>query len=55
VVSKKGQHKNNLYYLLPGMGRGARLRFWRNLAVGVLAGVVVSGLMWWLFWFMNNR
>jgi hypothetical protein len=42
-------HKNNLYYLMPGMGRGARKRYWRNLFLGVFVGAAVSGLMWWLF------
>ena len=54
-MSKHGNHKNNLYYLLPGMGRGARKRFWRNMIIGVLMGVVVSGLMVGLFIFLNSR
>jgi len=49
-VSKKGMHKNNLYYLMPCMGRGARKRYWRNLFLGVFVGAVVSGLMCWLFY-----
>ena len=53
-MSTRGKHKNNLYYLLPGMGRGARKRFWRNMALGVLMGVLVSGLMVWLFYFLNT-
>jgi len=54
-VSNKGKHKNNLYYLLPGMGRGARKRFWRTLAVGVLVGVLAAGLMAWFFWFIYTQ
>ena len=54
-VRKKGTHKNNLYYLMPGMGRGARKRFWRNMVIGVLVGLVISGLMWWLFYFLNGQ
>jgi hypothetical protein len=54
VVSRKGTHKNNLYYLMPGMGRGARKRFWRNLAIGLLVGLALSGLMWWLFSYLNS-
>jgi hypothetical protein len=54
-VSDHGRHKNNLYYLLPGMGRGARKRFWRNMFLGVLVGVLVSLLMAWLFWLGNKR
>jgi hypothetical protein len=37
------------------MGRGARRRFWRNMVVGVLAGLLVSGLMAWLFWLTYTR
>jgi hypothetical protein len=54
-MSDHGKHKNNLYYLLPGMGHGARKRFWRNLFLGVLVGILASGLMALLFWFSNNR
>lgn len=36
------------------MGHGARKRFWRNLALGVLMGLLVSGLMAWLFYLLNN-
>jgi len=53
-VSKKGMHKNNLYYLLPGMGRGARKRFWRNMILGVAIGILMSGLMGILFYYVWN-
>ncbi|MGA3182661.1 MAG: hypothetical protein ABSF38_20235 [Verrucomicrobiota bacterium] len=43
-------HHHDLYYLLPGMGRGARRRFRRNITVGFLVGLLVSSLMAWLFW-----
>ena len=32
------------------MGHGARKRVWRNLLLGVLGGLLVSGLMAFLFW-----
>lgn len=54
-VSKKGTHRNNLYYLMPGMGRGARKRFWRNMVLGVLMGLLLSALMWWLFSYLNSQ
>jgi Tfp pilus assembly protein PilN len=54
-VHKRGTHKNNLYYLMPGMGRGARKRFWRNMVFSVLVGLFISGLMVVLFSFLNNR
>jgi hypothetical protein len=53
-VSKKGMHKNNLYYLLPGMGRGARKRFWRNMILGVLVGLLMSGLIVLGFYYIDN-
>ena len=53
-VSKKGMHKNNLYYLLPGMGRGARKRFWRNMILGVLVGLLMSGLIVLAFYYIDN-
>lgn len=40
---------------MPGMGRGARKRYWRNMFVGILVGLLISGLMWWLFSFLNSR
>jgi ABC-type cobalamin transport system permease subunit len=40
---------------MPGMGRGARKRFWRNMVIGVLVGLVISGLMTWLFYFLNSQ
>ena len=53
-VSNHGKHRNNLYYLLPGMGHGARKRFWRNMLVGVMVGLLASGLMALLFWLTNR-
>jgi len=46
-VSKKGK---DFYYLLPGMGRGARQRYWRNIRISIFVGVLISALMWWLIW-----
>jgi hypothetical protein len=46
-VSKKGK---DFYYLLPGMGRGARQRYWRNIRISIFVGVLISALMWWLVW-----
>ncbi len=40
-VSRKDKH--NLYYLFPGMGRGARKRFVRNMLVAVFVGLLLSG------------
>jgi hypothetical protein len=53
-VSQKGKHRNNLYYLLPGMGRGARQRFWRNLLLGVVMGLLVSALMAGLWYWVYS-
>jgi hypothetical protein len=41
-VSKK---QRNLYYLLPGQGRGARQRFLRNLIVAVIVGSLTAGMV----------
>jgi len=51
---KKSRH-HDLYYLLPGMGRGARRRFRRNITVGILVGLLVSGLMATVFYYWNNH
>ncbi len=37
------------------MGRGARKRFWRNMLLGVLVGILVSVVMAWLFWLAYAR
>lgn len=55
VSRKKSHHKNNLYYLMPGMGRGAGKRFWRNMVIGVLVGLLLSGMMWWWFARLYSR
>ena len=44
-MRKKGK---DFYYLLPGMGKGARQRYWRNLKISVVVGIILSGLMWWI-------
>jgi hypothetical protein len=54
-VSRKGKYKNNLYYLLPGMGRGARRRYWRNIAIGIFVSCLVMGLMALLIWYTQVR
>jgi hypothetical protein len=55
-VHKEGKrHKNNLYYLMPGMGHGARKRFWRNMFIGIFAALLISGLMVWLFSYTNTQ
>lgn len=37
--------KEDLYYLLPGMARGARQKFLRNLKVSIVVGLIVAGLL----------
>jgi hypothetical protein len=44
-VSKKGK---DFYYLLPGMGRGARQRYWRNIRISIIVGILLSGLLAWV-------
>jgi hypothetical protein len=47
-MSKDRKH-HDLYYLLPGMGRGARARSRRNILLGVGVGLFLSGIMWLVF------
>jgi hypothetical protein len=51
-VSKK---ENNLYYLLPGQGRGARRRYLRNLIVALIVGSLTAGLLFLVFWYYNEH
>jgi hypothetical protein len=48
-VSRKAK---DLYYLLPGMAKGARRKARRNriiaLTVGSLVAAVMSGIIYWL-------
>ena len=47
---KENKHKNNLYYLLPGMTRANRekrkLYFWCAVLVGLFAASLVAGVIW---------
>jgi hypothetical protein len=47
-VSRKSK---SFYYLLPGQGHGARKRFIRNLIVAIIVGLIISGLIAW-FWYL---
>jgi hypothetical protein len=49
-VSKK--HRD-LYYLLPGQGRGARKRFLRNLIVAVIVGCLTAGALACIFYLLE--
>ncbi len=51
-MSKK---ENNLYYLLPGQGRGARRRYLRNLIVALIVGSLTAGLLFLVFWYYNEH
>jgi hypothetical protein len=44
LVSRKDKH--NLYYLFPGMGKGARKRFFRNLIIAIIVGLLLSAGLW---------
>ena len=39
---------------MPGMGRGARQRFWRNMAIAVLVGLLASGTLGFLIWILDR-
>jgi hypothetical protein len=42
-MAKKKQP--DLYYMLPGMSRGARARAIRNLKVSIIVGLLLSGII----------
>jgi uncharacterized membrane protein YccC len=42
------------YYLLPGQGRGARRRFLRNMIVALIVGSITAGLLFWLFYSLEQ-
>ncbi len=46
--------KENLYYLLPGMGRGARQKFFRNLKISILVGLLAAGAVALLLHFKDK-
>jgi Tfp pilus assembly protein PilN len=52
LVSRKDKH--NLYYLLPGMGKGARKRFIRNMIVAVLVGLLLSAGIWAIAYYSSR-
>ena len=47
--------KDDLYYLLPGMGRGARQKFYRNMTVGIVVGILAAGVLILLIYINYNR
>ena len=45
-VSTNVSHKEkDLYYLLPGQGKGRRKRFLRDLKVAIVVGLIAAGLL----------
>lgn len=52
LVSRKDKH--NLYYLFPGMGKGARKRFVRNMIIAVVVGSILSAGIWAVAYFMSR-
>jgi hypothetical protein len=50
-----GKKRHDLYYLLPGDRRSARQRFWRNMTIAAFVGLLICGLMTWLFWHLNQH
>jgi hypothetical protein len=46
-VSRKSK---NFYYLLPGQGRGARKRWFRNHVWAVIVGSITAALLFWLLY-----
>lgn len=53
-----GKPKNSeahRYYLLPGQGRGARKKFYQQLAAALIVGAVFSALLGMALIFLNKR
>jgi hypothetical protein len=53
IVAQVSRKHRNLYYLLPGQGRGARKRFLRNLIVALIVGGITCGLLAWVFYLLE--
>jgi hypothetical protein len=51
---EKKNHNHSVYYLLPGMSRGARRRARRNMFLGIGVGLFLSGLMWLVFYLLSR-
>jgi hypothetical protein len=43
-----------LYYLLPGMGKMARQRFFRNLKISIVVGLLVAIVVVVFLFYMNK-
>ena len=52
LVGRKDKH--NLYYLFPGMGKGARKRFVRNMIVAIIVGLLLSGGIWAIAYYTSR-
>jgi hypothetical protein len=53
-----GKPKNpdaHRYYLLPGQGRGARRKHFRQLFAALLVGAVFAGGLGFVIWFVNQQ
>ena len=52
---KEKDPERELYYLLPGMARGARARYLRNLKVSLVVGVMVSAVIAFVFYYLSHK
>jgi hypothetical protein len=55
LKKKDHEEKRDLYYLLPGMARGARTRYLRNLKISLLVGGIISIILGTLFYYASNK
>jgi hypothetical protein len=46
------KRKTDFYYLLPGMGKGSRARYARNVKVSIAVGLLVSAGLGGLLYYM---
>jgi len=51
---KMPKKAKSFYYLLPGQGRGARKRFFRNLIIAFVVGLLTCALFAAIFYALNG-
>jgi hypothetical protein len=54
TISQMPKKGKDFYYLLPGQGRGARKRHFRNLVVATVVGLLTSGLIFGIFYALER-
>ncbi|HTI71749.1 MAG TPA: hypothetical protein VMF06_17370 [Candidatus Limnocylindria bacterium] len=55
MFGKPKNPESHRYYLLPGQGRGARLKHRKELFAALVVGLIFSGLLAGIMYFINRR